>query len=203
MLTRAPQSFANSTAEVQDCHIYNTVVRGIIIESYAALEELQKWTTRLARKRDEKRWIIWFSINIQLTINEWGWVSYEELWRSRRVLSVFAVGSRRIAGIWCLRLSPHVGLLIVRSDPVVETFNCLWPTKAWYQFRSGYQVGPSRLSESHADGERYKVFICINRQLDWNRIPPWKQEDFLRVTDPTCSDMLSRCYKALYVSLIL
>ena len=34
-------------------------------------------------------------------------------------------------------------------------------------------------------------------------IPPWKSEDFLRVTDPTCSDMLSRCYKAFYVSLIL
>ena len=27
-----------------------------------------------------------------LTINEWGWVSYEELWRSRRALSVEAVG---------------------------------------------------------------------------------------------------------------
>ena len=27
-----------------------------------------------------------------LTINEWGWVPYEELWRSRRVLSVEAVG---------------------------------------------------------------------------------------------------------------
>ena len=27
-----------------------------------------------------------------LTINEWGWVSYEKLWRSRRVLSVEAVG---------------------------------------------------------------------------------------------------------------
>ena len=27
-----------------------------------------------------------------LTINEWGWVSYEELWRWRRVLSVEAVG---------------------------------------------------------------------------------------------------------------
>ena len=40
--------------------------------------------------------------------------------------------------------------------------------------------------------------------LDWNRIPPWKSEDFLRVTDPTCSDMyLTRCYKAFYVSLIL
>ena len=117
MLTRAPQSFANSTAEVQDCHIYNTVVRGIIIESYAALEELQKWTTRLARKRDEKRWIIWFSINIQLTINEWGWVSYEELWRSRRVLSVFAVGSRRIAGIWCLRLSPMSGCWSCGATP--------------------------------------------------------------------------------------
>ena len=40
-------------------------------------------------------------------------------------------------------------------------------------------------------------------KLDWNRIPPWKSEDFLRVTYPTCSDMLSRCYKAFYVSLIL
>ena len=27
-----------------------------------------------------------------LAINEWGWVSYEELWTSRRVLSVEAVG---------------------------------------------------------------------------------------------------------------
>ena len=24
--------------------------------------------------------------DVYLTINEWGWVSYEELWRSRRVL---------------------------------------------------------------------------------------------------------------------
>ena len=30
-------------------------------------------------------------------------------------------------------------------------------------------------------------------KLDWNRIPPWKSEDFLRVTDQTCSDMSSRC----------
>ena len=29
---------------------------------------------------------------VYLTINEWGWGSYEELWRSRRVLSVKAVG---------------------------------------------------------------------------------------------------------------
>ena len=40
-------------------------------------------------------------------------------------------------------------------------------------------------------------------KLDWNRIQPWKSEDFLPVTDPNCSDMLSRCYKAFYVSLIL
>ena len=33
----------------------------------------------------------------------------------------------------------------------------LWLTEAWYQFRSGYQVRPSRLSESHAVGERYEV----------------------------------------------
>ena len=29
--------------------------------------------------------------------------------------------------------------------------------------------------------------------LVWNRILPWKSEDFLQVTDPTCSNMLSRC----------
>ena len=31
-------------------------------------------------------------VHIYLTINERGWVSYEELWRSKRVLSVEAVG---------------------------------------------------------------------------------------------------------------
>ena len=40
-------------------------------------------------------------------------------------------------------------------------------------------------------------------KLDWNQIPPWKSEDFLRGTDPTCFDMLSRCYKALNISSIL
>ena len=38
----------------------------------------------------------------------------------------------------------------------------LWPTEAWYQFRSSYQVRPSRLPESHVVGERYEVFICFN-----------------------------------------
>ena len=56
---------------------------------------------------------------------------------------------------------PHVGLLIVRSDPGLGKF----------------------------DFDQQK--------------PGIKSEGFLRVTDPTCSDMLSRCYKAFYVSLIL
>ena len=122
---------------------------------------------------------------------------------------------------------PPVGLLIVRSDPRGRDI-WLWPIEAWYQFRSGNQVHPSRLSESHAireiKGVKFSfVLIAIIRyfklsskqimsilsssshlivKLDWNRIPPWKSEDFLWVTDPTCSDMLSRCYKAFYVSLI-
>ena len=54
-----------------------------------------------------------------------------------------------------------VGLLIVRIDPGVGTFDFDW-TEAWYQFRSGYQVCPSRLSESHAVGEGCEVFICFN-----------------------------------------
>ena len=82
------------------------------------------------------------------------------------------------------------------------------------QFRSGYQVRPSRLSESHAVGERYEVnnvyfekgFIfkfpsdCKTRLKSNSTV---KVRGFLRVTDPTCFDMLSRCYKAFYVSLIL
>ena len=116
------------------------------------------------------------------------------------------------AGIWCLRLSPCRAF--DRAKRPRDRDIWLWPTEAWYQFRRGYQVRPSRLSESHAVGERYEVnnvyfekgFIfkfpsdCKTR-LKSNS--PWKSEDFLRVTDPTCSDMLSRCYKAFYVSLIL
>ena len=40
----------------------------------------------------ESKIIIEIKLVHLLTINEWGWVSYEELWRSRRVLSVEAVG---------------------------------------------------------------------------------------------------------------
>ena len=29
----------------------------------------------------------WITGSCYLTVNEWGWVSYEELWRSRRVLA--------------------------------------------------------------------------------------------------------------------
>ena len=29
-------------------------------------------------------------VKVNLSINEWGWVSYEKLWRSRRVLSIEA-----------------------------------------------------------------------------------------------------------------
>ena len=59
------------------------------------------------------------------------------------------------AGIWCLRLSPCRAFDRVKRPRGRDIW--LWPTEAWYQFRSGYQVRPSRLSESHAVGERYEV----------------------------------------------
>ena len=37
------------------------------------------------------RWSIFSKLYTSLFTNEWGWISYEELWRSRRVLSVEAV----------------------------------------------------------------------------------------------------------------
>ena len=59
------------------------------------------------------------------------------------------------AGIWCLRLSPCRAFDRAKRPRGRDVW--LWPTEAWYQCRSGYQVRPSRLSESHAVGERYEV----------------------------------------------
>ena len=64
-------------------------------------------------------------------------------------------------GIWCLRLSPRRAFDRAKRSRGRNIW--LWPTEAWYQFRSGYQVRPSRLSESHAVGERCEVFICFHR----------------------------------------
>ena len=64
-------------------------------------------------------------------------------------------------GFWCLTLSPCRAF--DRAKRPRDRDIWLWPTEAWYQFRSSYQVRPSRLPESHAVGERYEVFICFNR----------------------------------------
>ena len=64
-------------------------------------------------------------------------------------------------GIWYLRLSPCRAFDRAKRPRGRDIW--LWPTEAWYQFRSGYQVRSSRLSESHAVWERYEVFICFNR----------------------------------------
>ena len=133
-------------------------------------------------------------------------------------------------GIWCLRLSPLSGFwsceatpgsghltLTDRSlvflvsiqkrlpGPFLEAF---WMEKGmkfsfvliaiiWY-FKMSFKQIMSILRKFLSSSSH----LIVN--LDWNRIPPWESEDFLRVTDPTCSDMyLTRCYKAFYVSLIL
>ena len=64
-------------------------------------------------------------------------------------------------GIWCLRLSPRRAFDRAKRSWGRNIW--LWPTEAWYQVRSGYQVRPSRLSESHTVGERCEVFICFHR----------------------------------------
>ena len=65
------------------------------------------------------------------------------------------------AGIWCLRLSRCRAFDRAKRPRGRDIW--LSPTEAWYRFRSGYQVRPSRLSESHAVGEKCEVFICFNR----------------------------------------
>ena len=125
---------------------------------------------------------------------------------------------------------PPVGLLIVRSDPGVGTFDFDWqkPGINSEAVTKSVPRGFLKVTLLEKGVKFWFVLIAIIRyfklsskqimsilrkflsssshlivKLDWNRIPPWKSEDFLRVTDPTCSDMLSRCYKAFYVSLIL
>ena len=125
---------------------------------------------------------------------------------------------------------PPVGLLIVWSDPRVGTFdfdrqkpgiNSEAVTKSVPRgflkvtlLEKGMKflfvlitiIWYFKLSSKQIMSILRKVLSASSHQivkLDWNLIPPWKSEDFLRVTDPTSSDMLSRCYKAFYVSLIL
>ena len=125
---------------------------------------------------------------------------------------------------------PPVGLLIVRSDPGVGTFDFDQQKLGIKSEAVTKSVPRGFLKVTQLEkGVKFSfVLIAIIRyfklsskqnmsilrkflsssshlmvKLDWNRIPPWKSEDFLRVTDPTCSDTLSSCYKAFYVSLIL
>ena len=125
---------------------------------------------------------------------------------------------------------PPVGLLIVRSDPGVGTFdfdqqkpgiNSEAVTKSvpWgflkvtlvekgvkFSFVLIAIILYFKLSSKQIMSILRKFLSSSSHlivKLHWNRIPPWKSEDFLRVTYPTCSSMLSRCYKAFYVSLIL
>ena len=126
---------------------------------------------------------------------------------------------------------PLVGLLIVRRDPGVGTFDFDRQKPGINSEAVTKSVPRSFLKVMLLEkGVKFSfVLIAIIRyfklsskqimsilknflsssshliivKLDWNRIPPWKSEDFLRVTYATCSDKLSRCYKAFYVSLIL
>ena len=124
---------------------------------------------------------------------------------------------------------PPVGLLIVRSDPGVGTFdfdrkkpgiNSESITKSVLRGFLKVMLLEKVMKFSFLLIAIIRYFTLSSKQimsilrkflsssshlivnLDWNRILPWKSEDFLQVTDPTYSDMLSRCYKAFFVSLI-
>ena len=53
---------------------------------------LQYWPSECGKSLGEHVSPEWIWTEAYLAINKWGWVSYEELWRSRRVLSVETVG---------------------------------------------------------------------------------------------------------------
>ena len=108
---------------------------------------------------------------------------------------------------------PHVGLLMVRSDPGVGTFdfdrqkpgiNSEAVTKSVprgflkvtllekgmkFSFVLIAIIRYFKLSSKQIMSILRKFLSSSSHlivKLDWNRIPPWKSEDFLRVTDPTC-----------------
>ena len=108
---------------------------------------------------------------------------------------------------------PPVGLLIVRSDPGVGTFDFdrQKPSIPGINSEAVTRSVPRGFLKVTLleKGMKFSfVLIAIIRyfklsimsilrkflsssshlivKLDWNRIPPWKSEDFLWVTDPTC-----------------
>ena len=132
------------------------------------------------------------------------------------------------AGIWCLRLSPMSGFWSCKATPgsghltltdrslvflvSIQTrlpspfLEAFWKSRCWRKVWSFHLFRYFKLSSKQIMSILRKFLSLSSHlivKLDWNRIPPWKSKDFLRVTDLTCSDKLSKCYKAFYVSLIL
>ena len=133
------------------------------------------------------------------------------------------------AGIWCLRLSPCRAFDCVkwrwgrdvwfdRQKPVINSEEVTKSVPPGFLKVTLVEKGMKfsfvlitiiryfKLSSKQIMSILRKVLSSSSHlivKLDWNQIPPWKSEDFLRITDLSCSDMLSRCYKAFYVSLIL
>ena len=135
-------------------------------------------------------------------------------------INVNPVGRGRECGDLMPETIPPVGLLIVRSDPGLGTFDfdrqkpginseavtTLLEKGMKFSFVLIVIIRYFKLSSKQIMSILRKFLSSSSHlivKLDWNRFPLWKSEDFLRVTDPTCSDMLSRYYKAFYVSLIL
>ena len=83
---------------------------------------------------------------------------YQIMWCSDMERTTYSKSLKSL-GIWCL--SPCRAFDRAKRPRDRDIWH--WPTEAWYQFRTGSQIRPSRLSESHAVGERSEVFICFNR----------------------------------------
>ena len=111
---------------------------------------------------------------------------------------------------------PPVGLLIVRSDPGVGTFDFdrQKPSIPGINSEAVTRSVPRGFLKVTLleKGMKFSfVLIAIIRyfKLSSKQIMSILRKflssssHFLRVTDPTCSEMLSRCYKTFYVSLIL
>ena len=98
-----------------------------------------------------------------------------------------------LSGFWSCEAIPGSGHLTLTDRSLVwiqkqlpsPSLVAFWKSRCWRKVWSLYFKPSSKQIVSILRTFLSSSFHLIVK-LNWNWIPPWKSEDFLRVTDPTC-----------------